>query len=181
MYTFTKVTLLLRVVPASREFENPSHFIDAPDFEENTALHLACREGYKEIAELLLSQGTELVDGETQYGQHTPLHLAAAYGHVDLVELLMSHGAPVDCRDELQRTPIQRWQRLTNLSGWVVRASNLKSVARGLKSRFEYLYIIVCLNWSWKAPMGSGQKGVPLHVYTYNVALKSYPKLIKWF
>jgi len=100
--------LLLRVVPASLEFENASYFIDAPDFEENTALHLACHKGYKEIAELLLSQGTDLVDGKTHCGRHTPLHLAAAYGHVDVVELLMSHGAPVDCRDELQRTPLLR-------------------------------------------------------------------------
>ena len=96
------------MVPASREFENPSNFIDAPDFEENAALHLACRKGYKEIVELLLSKGTKLLDGETRYGRHTPLHLAAAYGHVDLVELLMSRGAPVDCRDELQRTPLLR-------------------------------------------------------------------------
>ena len=102
------MSLLLRVVPASREFENPSHFIDAPDFEENAALHLACRKGYKEIVKLLLSEGTKLLDGETHYGRHTPLHLAAAYGHLDLVELLMSHGAPIDCRDELQRTPLLR-------------------------------------------------------------------------
>ena len=170
MYTFTKVTLILRVVPASREFENRSHFIDAPDFEENTALHLACRKGYKEIAELLLSQGTELVDGETQNGQHTPLHLAAAYGHVDLIELLMSHGAPVDCRDELQRTPLLRWQKLTNLSGRVVRASDLKSVGRGFKSWFVYLVIIVCLHWScMKSPNGEWPKSMPLDVYTYNL------------
>ena len=166
MYTFTKVTLLLRVVPASREFENPSHFIDAPDFEENTALHLACREGYKEIAELLLSQGTELVDGETQYGQHTPLHLAAAYGHVDLVELLMSHGAPVDCRDELQRTPIQRWQRLTNLSGWVVRASNLKSVGRGFKSDLN-IYISLFVYIGPEKPQWGVAKKVCPCTYTH--------------
>ena len=96
------------MVPASREFENPSNFIDAPDFEENAALHLACRKSYKEIVELLLSQGTKLLDGEAHLGRHTPLHLAAAHGHVDLVESLISHGAPVDCRDEIQRTPLLR-------------------------------------------------------------------------
>jgi len=96
------------LLPAPLEFESPSHFINAPDFEENTALHLACHRGYKEIAELLLRQETDLVDGETHFVRHTPLHLAASYGHVDVVELLMSHGAPVDCRDELQRTPLLR-------------------------------------------------------------------------
>ena len=108
--SFTNVNLLLRIVAASRKsVENLSHFVHAPDFEENTALDLACCKGYKEIVELLLSQGTELLDGETEHGRHTPLHLAAAYGHLDLVELLMSaHGAPIDCRDELQRTPLLR-------------------------------------------------------------------------
>ena len=93
---------------ASLEFDNPTYYIDAPDFEVNTALHLACHKGYKEIAELLLTQGADVVDGETNFGQHTPLHLAAAYGHLDVVQLLMSHGASVDCRDELQRTPLHR-------------------------------------------------------------------------
>ena len=98
------------LVPAFLEFGNPSCYIDAPDFEGNTALHLACQKGYKQTAELLLNQGADVVDGETDahFGRHSPLHLAAAYGHVDVVELLISHGAPVDCRDESQRTPLQR-------------------------------------------------------------------------
>ena len=109
LLTYMDNSLFISLFPASVEFDNPTHYIDAPDFEENTALHLACQKGYKEIAKLLLSQGSEVADGETDFAdRHTPLHLAAAYGHVDVVELLMSYGAPVDCRDELQRTPLQR-------------------------------------------------------------------------
>ena len=109
LLTYMDISLFISSFPASLEFDNPTYYIDAPDFEENTALHLACHKGYREIAELLLSQGAEVVDGETDFAdRHTPLHLAAAYGHVDVVELLISYGAPVDCRDELQRTPLQR-------------------------------------------------------------------------
>ena len=98
-------------VPAFLEFGNPLIYIDAPDFEGNTALHLACQKGHKETAELLLSQGADMMDGLETFGEssvHSSLHLAAAYGHMDIVELLISHGAFVDSRDEWQRTPLQR-------------------------------------------------------------------------
>ena len=48
------------------------------------------------------------MDGENQWDIHSPLHLAAANGHMTVVELLVTHNAPVDCRDEFQRTPLHR-------------------------------------------------------------------------
>ena len=96
------------LVVAILEFDNPIYYINAPDFEGNTPLHLTCQKGHVETAKLLLGYGADVVDGEKLWNKHTPLHLAAASGHMAVVELLISHNAPVDCKDEMQRTPLQR-------------------------------------------------------------------------
>ncbi|PFX17410.1 Serine/threonine-protein phosphatase 6 regulatory ankyrin repeat subunit A [Stylophora pistillata] len=103
-----------KVLLAFLEFGNPLLYIDAPDFEGNTALHLARQKGHRQTAELLMSQGADVLDGLETNGKlsgHSPLHLAAACGHIDIVKLLISHGASVDGRDGWQRTPLQRREK----------------------------------------------------------------------
>eukprot|EP00957_Ditylum_brightwellii_P062328 4729196-Ditylum_brightwellii.AAC.1 len=56
----------------------------------DTPLYIAAREGHKEVAEVLLSQGV-YVNNATNYGW-TPLHIAAKEGHKDVVKVLLSHG-----------------------------------------------------------------------------------------
>lgn len=65
-----------------------------------------------ETVNVLVEYGADVIDGEKEWDQHSPLHLAAANGHMTVVEVLISHNAPVDCRDELQRTPLHRSVKL---------------------------------------------------------------------
>ncbi|MDX1924387.1 MAG: ankyrin repeat domain-containing protein [Rickettsiaceae bacterium] len=62
--------------------------------EGNTPLHIACREGYTDIAELLINHGAN-VNKENNQGA-TPLYWACFNGETDLVKLLINHGANVD-------------------------------------------------------------------------------------
>ena len=90
------------------ESGNPMCYINAHDFEGITPLHLACQKGHLETARLLLGYGADVVQDNNQWDLHSPLHLAAANGHMTVVELLISHDAPMNCRDQLQRTPLHR-------------------------------------------------------------------------
>ena len=60
-----------------------------------TALHVAARNGYSEIATLLLDYGAdvEAKGDETGRSGETPLHCAASEGHAGLIKILRDHGA----------------------------------------------------------------------------------------
>jgi len=111
--------------------------IKAKTQDDMTALHFAARNGHKDLAEYLISQGLEadaknnsgytplllatkykdivelLIDkgadikATNNYSQ-TPLHLAASNGQKDVVELLIAKGADVNAKDRWNWTPL-RW------------------------------------------------------------------------
>jgi ankyrin repeat protein len=56
-----------------------------------TVLMLACAEGYKEIAELLIDRGAE-VNAKDEDG-NTALYFATLEEHEDIIELLKENGA----------------------------------------------------------------------------------------
>jgi len=64
--------------------------VDEEDENGETALTIACRNGHKELVELLIKEGADI----NANGQ--PLHAAAWEGHKDIVELLLDSGADVD-------------------------------------------------------------------------------------
>uniref|UniRef100_A0A672TVC4 Myosin XVI n=1 Tax=Strigops habroptila TaxID=2489341 RepID=A0A672TVC4_STRHB len=66
-----------------------------------TLLHVACANGYKNVASLILDHGADLNVVDNQYW--TPLHLAAKYGQTNLVKLLLMHWANpnlLNCNNE---------------------------------------------------------------------------------
>ncbi|XP_074839297.1 unconventional myosin-XVI [Carettochelys insculpta] len=66
-----------------------------------TLLHIACANGYKEVASLILDHDADVNVVDNQYW--TPLHLAAEYGQTNLVKLLLMHQANpnlLNCNDE---------------------------------------------------------------------------------
>ncbi|MGD1904936.1 MAG: ankyrin repeat domain-containing protein [Leptolyngbyaceae cyanobacterium] len=73
-------------------------------YRTNTALTYAARDGFTNIARLLIDHGADVnwVDGEGV----TPLILAAFKGHTELAELLLSHGADTTVIDQWNRTAL---------------------------------------------------------------------------
>jgi len=75
-----------------------------------TPLHMAARNGRKQIAEYLLACGADFMAVEDGPDHLTPLHEAARQGHHDIIELLLLVGANPNVLDARGRTPIH-WAR----------------------------------------------------------------------
>lgn len=56
-----------------------------------TALHWACKKGYKDIVELLLSYHSDVDGVDILY--RTPLMLSIEENHLEITHILLSHGA----------------------------------------------------------------------------------------
>ena len=73
----------------------------------DTALHLAVRHEYLEIAKQLISKGADLhacdIDGDP------PLQWAVQMGHKELVKCLLRHGADVNKRNEKTGETVLKW------------------------------------------------------------------------
>ena len=69
-----------------------------------TPLHSAAVGGSKEIAELLITEGSD-VNAEDSRGS-TPLHAAVANRHTEIAELLIANGADVNASVENGKTPL---------------------------------------------------------------------------
>ena len=81
--------------------------------EENTALHLACEGGEKEIVKLLLEKGAT-IDGIIYVRNvrgEAPIHFAAGYGYEGIVDLLLERGVEIDVRDNHGCTPLHHAAR----------------------------------------------------------------------
>ena len=70
-----------------------------------TALHLAARNGYKDIVLSLVDQGSD-VNAQDKSGK-TPLHRAAEQGKTEMVSLLAQRGSDVILTDKKGNTALQ--------------------------------------------------------------------------
>jgi len=71
----------------------------------STPLHYAAMHGYKEIAELLITNGAD-VNAMDKINYAAPLHYAASGGHKEIVVRLIAEGADVHAKDDRGRTPL---------------------------------------------------------------------------
>jgi hypothetical protein len=82
--------------------------INATNEEENTALHLAAKEGHVKIVDVMLKCAGELTINANNIRGNTPLHLAALNGHVDVMNKLLEPNFEVDLnnRNGKGQTPL---------------------------------------------------------------------------
>jgi len=82
--------------------------LNETNMEENTPLHLACKEGHDEVVDVMLKRVGELALDAINIRGNTPLHLAAINGHVHIVNKLLELEAEVDLngRNEKRQTAL---------------------------------------------------------------------------
>uniref|UniRef100_A0A8C2DHE3 Caskin-2 n=1 Tax=Cyprinus carpio TaxID=7962 RepID=A0A8C2DHE3_CYPCA len=76
---------------------------DGSDSNCNTPLHLAARNGHKDVIRLLLKAGID-INRTTKAG--TALHEAALYGKTEVVRLLLDNGVDVNIRNTYNQTAL---------------------------------------------------------------------------
>lgn len=79
---------------------------------EFTALHYAVRFGHKNVAEVLIAHGADIM-AKDKWG-YQPMHWAAYHDRADVVELLIAKGANVNVKTSLGQTPLQLAQERRN-------------------------------------------------------------------
>ncbi|GAA2897375.1 hypothetical protein GCM10010517_62430 [Streptosporangium fragile] len=79
---------------------------DDQDPEWLTPLLLACIEGHRELADLLVGRGADV--RASRAGGQTPLYWAAVHGWLPTVNALLERGADPDARDHWGATPLRK-------------------------------------------------------------------------
>ena len=81
-------------------------YVDAPGFLKETPLHLASKNGFRDLVDILV-QGGGNVNARNFPRQETPLHLAALNGHQYIAGFLIQHGSKVNVQNApLLDTPL---------------------------------------------------------------------------
>ena len=81
----------------------PGIDVNACDSDNATALHMAARGGFSDIAKLLLQHGVDVNIGmmSGQCSNQTALHCAVRYRQVELARMLLAAGADVNATDKM--------------------------------------------------------------------------------
>ena len=90
------------------------------DAEGNTALHYVCRQGFRDLAALLLDRGAD--PSQANNRSETPLHTAARSGNREIIARLVEAGADPDASDREGCTPLMRLveNRRTDAALWLI-------------------------------------------------------------
>jgi len=75
-----------------------------------TPLHLASREGYVEVASILIEHGADVMAQDKH--RSTPLHHASEWGSVVVAHFLVEHGADVTAPDGKGSTPLHKASKM---------------------------------------------------------------------
>lgn len=87
-----------------RRHLNEGADINKKNGQGQTPLHIAARNGSKNVAEVLIERGAKV--GAKDNEGRTPLHLASENGHAPVIDLLIANRAQVNSRDKMGRTPL---------------------------------------------------------------------------
>ena len=80
--------------------------VDVPGVLQETPLHLAAKNGFWELADVLVQSGGN-VNAKNSPKQETPLHLAVRNGHQHITEFLIHRGSHVNAKNApMQETPL---------------------------------------------------------------------------
>ncbi|KAJ3600893.1 hypothetical protein NHX12_031867 [Muraenolepis orangiensis] len=90
-----------------------------------TPLHLAARNGHKDIIRLLLNAGID-INRATKAG--TALHEASLYGKTEVVKLLLDAGVDVNIRNTYNQTPLDMVNQFTTTHA----SKDIKQLLRGV-------------------------------------------------
>lgn len=72
---------------------------------DSSALHMAAKHGYAEIAKILIESGA-VIEAECPGDKSTPLNFAAYFGHASVIKILAEKGAQLGHQDNQGNTPI---------------------------------------------------------------------------
>ncbi|XP_063414421.1 putative ankyrin repeat protein RBE_0220 [Mytilus trossulus] len=81
-----------------------NELVSKPDNEGRSPLFIACKKGYLEIVQLLLSNHADV--SQSDWSKRSPLFIASAKGHDDIVKTLLQNKAKINQCDEEERTPL---------------------------------------------------------------------------
>ena len=80
--------------------------VDVPGVLQETPLHVAAKNGFWELADVLVQSGGN-VNAKNSPKQETPLHLAVRNGHQHITEFLIHRGSHVNAKNApMQETPL---------------------------------------------------------------------------
>ena len=98
------VNVLISTTLEEHGAKDVDELLHLEDMDSNTPLLLAVKRKSPEITEALIDKGVELNHHNSK--NIYALHMACSAGSVDVVRLLVNKGANVECRNQLNQTPL---------------------------------------------------------------------------
>lgn len=114
--TFGSTTRLKSILQSDPHLIHATFRFDFPGMSRSDypLLHLACKAGRIEKADLLLERGAD-IDAVDSVNGNTCIHLAALGGQAEMIERLLQHGADIDAGNHKGSTPLMiacEWGKL---------------------------------------------------------------------
>ncbi|XP_016837086.1 ankyrin-1-like [Nasonia vitripennis] len=118
--------------------------------QNNTLLHIACKQGRQDIVKKLLLAGAPVNQLNTKH--ETPLHVAVKHSSLCIIHMLLTSGSNLEARDLLQLTPLHNAIMLNKtmtakylLSHGASTTAAVTPLIKAMEEKyFEMVKLIVC-------------------------------------
>ncbi|TMS39258.1 hypothetical protein L596_005811 [Steinernema carpocapsae] len=97
---------VVRIILDKIEEKDRQKYIEQPNSEDNSALHLATNGGHLKVVEEIFQTGVDINVNVARKDKVTLLHLAAGKGSLQLCQTLIGKGANVTAMDAGRKTPL---------------------------------------------------------------------------